>query len=466
MRATPRVVFAFGLALVLASSGCGTRFGAVYPPRPPESAGAPLADPAPTRLVAHVSVTGPALRASLDEAVPRTGDGSFRLLASDRKYRWERDALQLSFAQGRLVLDTHVVAHVELPLTTADVPMDLRVFAEPVVSGEYAVRIQSTEIKVTSSDRRLKLADSVAGVLDIIAKELDKKVKEFRYDLRPLVAQAYDRVRAPFEFPLGEAKGCATLRVLGVEAGPTILADGLEKDLAIIVAPEVTLPCTAKNEPASLPPLANVATLVPGPFTITVPIAARYDELSKAMGMLFTDGKYFFSKEYPGLYLTEPELYASDDKLVLKVRIRGPVKKLGIEEDLDGELFLSGHPSLADNELTLPDLEPTIETKSFFLKLKAMTDGDRMRDDARHALRMNLAERFTAVKEQMASSLSFGDPKACFRGAVDKLEVTGIHPHGGYLRVTVAVTGRARLAMPCPDAAPPPAATATTEPKP
>ncbi len=431
--------------------GCGTaRFGAVYPARPPASAAGPLADPAPARLVAHISVTATALASALEEAVPAKGEGTFRLLAGDRKYTWERTPVALSFSQGRIVLDTRVTAKVDLPVSSVVVPMELRVFAEPVVSTEYAVRIQSTEVKVTSSDRRLKVADSITGALDTIGKEIEGRVKEFRYDLRPLVATAHDRVKLPFEFPLGDAKGCAELRVLGVEAGPTILADGMEKDLALIVAPQVTLPCAAAKDSAELPPLANVATLVPGPFTVTVPIAARYDELTKAMSMTFEGGKYFFSKEYPELYLSEPEVYAGGDQLVLKMRIRGPVKKLGIEEDLDGELFLAGKPQLADNELTIPDLEPTIETKSFLLKLKAMTDGDRIRDDARRALRLDLSERFAGLREQLASSLSFGDPKACFRGAVDKIEVTGIHAHGTYLRVTVALTGRARLAMPCP----------------
>lgn len=437
--------------LVLAA--CGTRFGAVYPPRPPSTPGAPIADPTPARLVAHVNVTSAALKGALDDSVPKTGDGTFRLLASDRKYRWDREPIALSFSQGRLVLDTRVNATVELPLTSTTTSMDLRVFAEPVVNSEYAVRIQSTEVKVTSSDRRVKIADTFMGLLDLIARELETKVKEFRYDLRPLLSAAHDRVKMPFEFPLGDAKGCAELRVLGVEAGPTILADGLEKDLALVVAPQVTIPCppaeTRGKNVAELPPLSNVATLVPGPFTLTVPIAARYDELTKAMSLTFTNGKYFFSKEYPELYLSEPEVYSGDDKLVLKLRIRGPVKALGLSEDLDGELFLAGKPTLADNELTIPDLEPTIETKSFLLKLKAATDGDRIRDDARRALRLDLSERFAGLREQLASSLSFGDEKACFKGAVDKIEVTGLHPHATYVRVTVALTGRARLQMPC-----------------
>lgn len=434
--------------LVACTSGCGNRFGAVYPPRPPSTPAEPIADPLPTRIVTHVTVTSSALRDSLDAAVPRTGEGTFRL-AGERRYRWQREDVAVSFARGRVVVDAHVTATLELPLTSMVVPFDLQIAAEPVVSAEYAVKMQSTEVKVTTTDRRLRVADAVAGVLDTVGHEVDDQVKAFRQDLKPLLAETYERIRKPFEFPLGEARGCAELRVLGIEAGPTVLADGIEKDLALVVAPQVTLPCTPSAAAVAFPPLANVATLVPGPFTVTIPIAARYDELAKAMSLTFTNGKYFFSKEYPELYLSEPELYAARDQLVLKLRLRGPVRKLGIDTDLDGDLFLSGHPTLVDNELSLPDLEPTIETRNFLLKLKAMTDGDAIRDQARDAMRLNLSERFRAVREQLARSLDIADPKGCFHGDVDKIEVTGVYPHGPYVRVTVAVTGRARMSMPC-----------------
>jgi hypothetical protein len=442
------LALALGAVAIL---GCGSRFGAVYPPRPPTTPAGPLADPTPTRIVAHITVTQPALRDALDEAVPKNAEGSFRL-AGDRKYRWERDKFAISFAQGRVAIDTHVTATIELPLTSMTVPFDLHIVAEPVVSAEYAVKMQATEVKVTTSDRRLRLADAASGILDSVGHQIEDKVKEFRHDLKPLLAETYEKIKKPFEFPLGDAKGCAELRVLGIEAGPTILADGIEKDLALVVAPQVTLPCNKGEDVQTehgVPPLSNVATLIPGPFTVQIPIAARYDELAKAMSLTFTNGKYHFSQEYPELYLSEPEVYASQDRLVLKLRIRGPVHKFGIDTDLDGDLFLSGHPTLVDNELSLPDLEPTIETSNFLLKLKAMTDGDKIRDQARAAMRLDLADRFRSVRDQIKSSLEIGDPKGCFRGAVDKIEVTGVYPHGPYVRVTVAVTGRARMTMPC-----------------
>jgi hypothetical protein len=431
-------------------AGCST-FGAVYPPRPPATPGAPVADPLPSRIVAHIAVTNGGLRTAMDDAIPRKGEGGFTLLRSQRKYTWERSPAEVSFSQGRVVLDTHVRANVDMPIGSLELPFDIHVVAEPVVSTEYKVKLQSTDVKVVSTDRRLKVADHVVGVFDSIAAELTAKLKEFSYDVRPSLEEAYTRVSKPIDLPIGDAHGCATLKVLGIEAGPTVIADGLEKDIALVVAPEVTMPCaTAAALP--LPPFANVASVASGPFTVVVPIAARYDELQKAMGTVFTDGKYFFSKEYPGLYLENPEIYESQGQIVLKVHIKGPVHKFGIDVDLEGDLFLSGHVTVVDNEVQIPDLEPTIETKNFFLSLKALTDSTTIRDQARAALRLDLSERLKAVREKLSSELTFGGPAACFRGNVDKIELTSAHAHGSYLRVYVAVTARASATLPCPNA--------------
>jgi hypothetical protein len=229
-----------------------------------------------------------------------------------------------------------------------------------------------------------------------------------------------------------------------------VLADGIEKDMALVVSPSVTFPCVSEGESApQLPPLSNVASLVPGPFTVTIPIAARYDELTRALAAAFTDGKLFFSREYPGLYLEKPELYESRTELVLRLRIRGPVHGLGIDADLDGDLYLVGHPAVVDNELRVPDLEPTIETRNLLLSLKAMADGDRIRDEVREALRLDIGGRLREVKSKLGAGLTFRRANGCFKGDIDRIEVTGVHPHAAYLRVYVTVTARARIMMPC-----------------
>ncbi|WP_394837293.1 DUF4403 family protein [Pendulispora rubella] len=443
----------FALFSTVALAAC-SRFGAVYPPRPPETPATPVADPAPARIVTHVSVTSGALRSSLDETVPGKGDGDFPLAGTTRRYSWTRNPLAVSFSQGRLVLDTRVDAKVDVRVGSLDFPIDLKVAAEPVVNTDYKVKLQSIDVKVTSTDRRLRVADSVAGVFEAIRTQVHQKLTEFEYDLRPTLAEAYARVAKPLEIPIGDAKGCAMLKVLGVEAGPTVIADGLEKDLALVVAPSVTLPCAeTQDAPASsLPPLANVATIQPGPFTVTVPIAARYDELTRAMSVTFTDGKYFFSEEYPKLYLEKPEIYESQGLLVLKMHIAGPIHAAGIDTDINGDIFLSGHLSVVDNELKIPDLEPTIETSNFFLSLKAMADGSKIRDQARAALRLDIGDRLRTVRTKLSSDLTFGGPRACFKGDVDRIEVTGAYAHGNYVRVYVAVTGRAAASVPCPNA--------------
>jgi hypothetical protein len=252
--------------------------------------------------------------------------------------------------------------------------------------------------------------------------------------------------------PLGDARGCAELRVLAVEAGPTVLADGIEKDLALVVAPSVTLPCAAVPTASALPPLQNVAALPPGPFSVQVPIAARYEELQRAMSLAFTDGKLFFSKEFPTLYLEKPEVYAAKDQLVLKLHINGRIHKYGIHANLDGDLFMTGHPTVVDNEIRVPDLEPTIETSSFLLKLKAALDGDTIRDQARQALRLDIGARLSQVRAKMSSELSFdgGAGQGCLKAQVHRIEVTGVHAHASYLRLYVALTGQAAMYLPCP----------------
>ena len=437
------------LALTLASLAACARFGPVYPSRPAAKPTPPLADPSPSRVTAHLSVAASELRQSLDDLVPKAGEGSFTVLGSARAYHWTREPLDVSFASGRIVAKTHVSSNVDLPISSVDLAFDVTISAEPVVNTAYVFKLQSTEVSVKSDDRRLKIVDQLASVFQNVGGEIDRRLRDFSYDLRPLLDEAYQRVKMPLALPMGEAAGCGELRVLGVEAAPLILADGIEKDFSLIVAPTVTLPCTPALDPSPLPPLANVAMVPTGPFVVTIPVAASYDELTRAMGAAFTDGKLFFSNEHPKLYLEKPQIYEAEGALVLALHIAGPVHELGIDTDINGDLFLVGHPSLVDNEIQVPDLEPTIETSNFLLSLKAMADGPRIKTDARKALRIDLSDRLAAVRAKLSSDLTFGDPKRCFAASVDKLELAELHAHAAYLRVNIVVTAHAAASMPC-----------------
>lgn len=440
------------LSLLLVSAlvaGCSGE-GALYPPRPPATPGEAIADPAPSRVVMHTTVTSAGMKNALEENFPKTGDGTFPLLGKERKYTWKRSPITVKFDRGRISLDLHVDANADMPVGSIDIPLDFHVAAEPVITSEYVAKLQSLELKVTSEGKLIRAADKVADVLPKIQKQVEAKLVEFAYDLKPLLGEAFQRVAKPIDLPLGDAKGCATLKILGVEAGPTVLADGLEKDLAMVIAPSVTIPCATEDKPNTLPPLANVATLQPGPFTVAIPIAARYDELAKAMGLAFTDGKLFFSKEMPELYLDQPEVYAAKDQLVLKLHLGGPVKKAGLDINLNGDIFMTGHPVVIDNELRVPDLEPTLETSNLLVKLAAAIQGNTIRDQARAALKLDIADRLKSVKAKLSTDLGFGNGQGCVKAAADKIEVSGVHVHANYLRVYVNVTGRTSVYVPCP----------------
>ncbi len=410
----------------------------------------------PSKMTLHVSVTRAALQQALDQAVPATGNGGIDVLGSNRAYQWRREPLDVSFAAGRVIARTHVTATVDLPIVSIEVPFDVELSAEPVINANYAFKLQGTDVKVRSDDKRLKVLEQVAGVFERVGAEIDARLRGFTYDVKPLIAQAYDRVQTPLPFSLGDAGGCAELDVLGVEAAPLILADGVEKDFALVVAPSVMIPCAPAAAPAPLPPLENVASVPTGPFTVTVPLVASYAELTRGLGAAFTNGKLFFSKEHPYLYLEKPELYESDGNLVLHLHIGGPVHELGIHALIDGELYLTGHPTIVDNEIALPDLEPTIETSNFLLSLKALTGAERIKTEARRALRVDLTERLAALRAKLSSDLSFRTPAGCLTGNVDGLELADLHPHGSYLRARGIVTARAAATVPCPDPPPDP----------
>ncbi|HRI68502.1 MAG TPA: DUF4403 family protein [Polyangium sp.] len=436
------------IASCVLALGCGSAMP-VYPPRPSESASKPIADPTPSRVVLHATITGAALRDSLEQAIPRTGQGTFPMLGSDRQYTWRRGNLSVRFHQGRIAIDVHVDANADLPVSSLDVPIDVSIYAEPIVSSEYQAKLQSIDVTVQSEDRVIKAADAAADILPKIKSAIRNKLQDFSQDLFPTMAEAHHRLKTPIPLPLGDAEGCATLDVVGIEAGPTVLADGFEKDLAMVVLPSVTIPCSPPEGDKPLPRLANVATLPTGPFTVVTPIAARYEELTKAMSMVFTDGKLFFSKEHPKIYLEKPEIYSNGEKLVLKMHIGGPVEKYGINAKLDGDLYLAGTPVVVDNELSIPDLEPTIETSSFLLGLKAAKDGDEMKKQARAALRLDISERLKAVREKLSTDMSFAGGTACVKAQVHKIEVSSVFVHATYMRLYVTTSASASMFMPC-----------------
>lgn len=432
---------------------------ALYPPRPAQTPGPILAEPPPSRMTMHVSLTAAGLSKLIEATVPQTGEVPFTLLGP-RKLVWRRSPIELSFdaANGKIGVRAQITGEAALPGTSKSFSLNFAAEAQPVLSSDYLAQLQAPVVTLQSDDRLLRAAEWSANVLSELRQEIEKRLRELRIDLRPVLAESYLKLQRPFRFQVGDANACVRIGLRSIEAGPTVLAGGIEKDLGVVVAPSVTLPCTNElgmgKGAEVLPPLHNVASIPSGPFEVTIPVAATYEELQKAMKQAFTDGKLFFSKEYPDLFLEKPEIYASGGQIVTKLHLNGFIKK-GFKVALEGDLYMTGHPEVRDNELSVPDLEPTVATKNALLRLKTALDSDGIRQQTRQALRLDIGARLQAVRSKVTEDLTVkqkinGGPEACVHADLGRVEVTQVFAHDSYLRMYVKVAASSAAYLPCP----------------
>lgn len=450
------------LLLLALAPGCASS-RALHPP-PPAGIASPVADPPPSLVVVHTTLFAEGIQRQLDAALPAAGSGEAPLaLGRTVAYRWERRPVSIGFDRGRLVVGSDITVTVLL-LGQHPFQVRLTVAAEPVLAADYQARLQSITVEVHAESGIDRLSRAVE---DTLQKELLARLEVFRLDLRPPIEAAHARLSRPLPLPTGDggASACAVLRITAIQAGPTVLAGGLEKDLALTVLPSVVLPCPPPDPPGTPPPplplLANVATLASGPFAVTVPIAAGYPELGRAIEQAM-GGRLFFSRDYPELYLEKPEVSAAGDAVVIKLSLGGSVR-LGGRVRLSGEIYLSGHPAVVDNQLSIPDLDLTPGTAGALLKLKLLVDRQALRRQAQAALRVDLSQRIAAARGKLSTELSFEGSAAapstdapgpmpavgCLRAEALRAEVTSVHPHDTYLRIAVLVSAQAALYLPC-----------------
>ncbi len=501
----------------------------LQPPPPAPNGGRPVSDPPPSRIVIHATIFREALTKKMAESLPRSGEGEAQLFAGQTlHYTWQREPVTLKFDRGRVVVGVKVNGRFNM-MGEREMPIAITIAGEPVMTADFKALLQSTDVHVVASGPVEAVNRSIEAKLrDLITETLET----FRFDVRPLVASAFARLARPIEIPVGDQFACAELKITNLEAAPTVLADGLEKDLGIVVMPSVTLPCTpvaslaaspqgtdggtsdaghhlagadagasdagtthfASHTPGpthvapgtdggtpgtdagtqvpsyavgptsndggtgvdagtpamhvAMPLLQNVSTLPSGPFKVIIPVAARYEELSKALEDSMK-GRLYFSESNPELYMENPQVYPSDDTVVIRMNLGGKAKVGDYSVSVGGELFFAGHPHVMDNQLSVPDLEITPGTASELVKLKFALDYRSIRDQARQALRVDVSERLAAVKDKMSTELSFSEDMGCVRGNVLRTEVTGVYPHPTFLRIYVQVDAQVGLYLPC-----------------
>jgi hypothetical protein len=423
----------------------------LHPAAPLRSALPAVTDAAPSNVVLHLRLSDVALQQMIDQKLPRTGKGQVTVLGRAIAYDWSRTPVSVQFSHDQIKLGLQVVGRVQM-LGEHRLPIDVTISAEPVITSDYQAVLQSTSVEVKGGAPLDVVNHAIeARVRDVIAGRLDG----FRVDLRPMVEKAWARLARPI--PLESKRSfigtgaCAELKVVAVQAAPTMLAMGIEKDIALVVVPSVSMPCALDPNapPPPLPLLANVPAVRTGPFEVTVPITARYEEFAKALENAVGE-KLQFSARYPDVFLQKPEVYPSDGALIIKFHVGGFVRIAGIQTDVKGEVYFTGHPRVVDNQLLLPDLTMTPGTADALVHLKLYFDHERLLDRARSKLRVDLGERLQLVHDKLTAELPVGDGKGCMRGRLLRMEITGLHLHDTFARTYVKLTAQAALYVPCP----------------
>jgi hypothetical protein len=440
----------------------------VSPAPPAPSTSPPLTDPPLQRANLHLSLSGEGIGKVLDALVPKQGEGAYALLGA-RQYRWSREPFVVRFddAGKAIVLNVAVSADVDIPGTTLEaLPLQLSVRAQPVISAQHQLQLQAVKVTATTTDGRVKVA-SWAGLIDHVEEMLAKQLEATAIDLSGPLKKMHAALQAPMYLPLDQASACFQLDVRGLEAGPMVMAGGLERDVALIIAPGITMPCTsarpdasvaqvqqANQTPSSLPPLFNVASMPSGPFALSVPIAAGYPEMRRALQAAFPQGRLYFSTEHPRVYLTDPDVFARGGAVVVKVKLAGFVEQ-GVSIPLQGELFLSGTPQLRDNFLEIPDLAPTVETSQALLGLAFALQQDKLTSAVRSALKLDIGERLSATKQKLIDALAgthelaAGAPPLCIHAELGRMSLRDLQAHDAYLRFYADTTAYLSAELPC-----------------
>ena len=320
---------AAALAAVLSASACTE---ALYPPRPQQTPGPALADPPTSRVTMHLSLTSSGMSQLIEASVPQRGEVPFTLIGQ-RKLIWQRTPITLTFdgATGKIGVRATITGEATLPVGSKSFSLTMAAEAQPVLSSDYLAQLRAPNVSITSEDRLLRAAEwgrrravrSQGTDRKAACRAAHRSAADARTELpgrwrsrfpsrsampRPVVAWAWWRSKP--------ARRCWP---------------GVSKRSRCGHRPSITMPCTNEAGMAqgakTVPPLHNVSSIPSGPFTVTMPVAATYEELQRAMKQAFTNGKLFFSPEYPDLYLERPEVYASGGQVVTKLHLDGFVKK-------------------------------------------------------------------------------------------------------------------------------------------
>lgn len=165
-------------------------------------------------------------------------------------------------------------------------------------------------------------------------------------------------------------------------------------------------------------------------FHVEASIVARYAELEGRLNQSLRGNKYRYGRRT--FRVRGIGVYGESGRAVVRVDVAGALK---------GRLFLAGSPAydVDSGDLTIPDLDYSLETQNLLAKVGDWFNHDEWRDALRARTRWNLRDQAAAQMQALTSSLYGDHGPVTVSGRVEAPQVLEIaaKPDGIYTRLVV-----------------------------
>ncbi len=272
----------------------------------------------------------------------------------------------------------------------------------------------------------LPIAGIVGKILnnrqETITKGIDEAVRK-NVEIRKYVVQAWNSALQPY---LLSEKYRAWLKLTPTELVMTPLRPDGQRVRATVGIRAVTQ--TVFGERPSVRTVSDVPDLklvptVPDEFRVSLVAQLTHAEARRLLSDTLVGRKFSFSEGRYNITVTDVDLYGSDDRLILKVGVKG---------SLDGTVYFRGIPFYDPTEKTieLRDLDYDLDTRSLLARTANWFLHGRFARQIQDAFRFSVGDQLDAARRQVQAAMQ---ERSLAKGVKLNGSLREIRPEGVYL---------------------------------
>lgn len=276
---------------------------------------------------------------------------------------------------------------------------------------------------------------------ETIARGIDEAVRK-NVEIRKYVVQAWNAALQPY---LLSEKYRTWLKVTPTELLMTPLRTDGERIRATVGIRAVTQ--TVFGERPAVKPVANVPELklvpsVPDAFRVSLVAQLTHAEARRLLADTLVGREFSFSENRYRVTVTDVDLYGSDDKLILKVGVKG---------SLNGTVYFRGVPHYDAREKTieLRDLDYDLETRSLLARTASWFLQSFVTRQLGQAFRFPVGEQLETARKQVQAAMQRRalTKGVTLNGSLGEIKPEGVYLTPEYLLAAVFAEGRLTLTV-------------------